>query len=274
MLYFSSDIKKQLPSFYSQIERVLNQANQSFQLLPLVGDIWCKDWMPVPTGSKDYIKFKFDPHYLKGLDEQPKPDVDMVTSNLQLVYEQSDIVLDGGNLVRNRSKAIVTDKIYEENPTLNKLDLINGIKTALGLKELIVIPRESKDFVGNADGMVRFIDEKTVFINDYSFVNEEFKDQLNYQLKENGLDIIDLPYMPQRSVSEGESNAMGNYINFLEVGDKIVLPTFGLDSDRMAFEILRRNLPGKEIIPLGSIELANLGGVLNSVSWSDEYLVA
>ena len=183
-------------------------------------------------------------------------------------------MLDGGNLLRSGDKAIVTDKIYEENLIYGKTELIELIKTILGLKELIVIPREAKDFIGNADGMVRFKDDKTVFVNDYSFVNHGFKEQLIAELKLKGLSVIVLPFMPQRSISEGESNAMGNYINFLEVGNKVILPTFGLDSDRLAYQILTRNLPGKEIIPLASIDLARMGGVLNSVSWSDEYLVA
>lgn len=270
MLYFSSDIKDQLPGFFTQVEKTLEVVKEPFQLLPPVGDIWCKDWMPIPDKSQNLIKFKFDPFYLRGIDEQPKPDVDMIANDLQLKYTMSDIVLDGGNFVRLDAKAIVTDKIFDENPWFEKTDLIRKIKAELNIKELIVIPREGNDFVGNADSMVRFIDEKTVFVNDYSYVNESFKEKLYAELRGQGLKLVPLPYMAQRDMFTGHSSAIGNYINFLEVGDKIVLPTFGLDSDRIAFDIVKTNRSQKEVVPLGSVELAKMGGVLNSISWSDQ----
>ncbi len=78
-----------------------------------------------------------------------------------------DIILDGGNVVKHKDKVILTSKVFKENPDYSELNLITKLKNQLQVKQIIIIPQEPKDFVGHADGMVRFIDTDTVLVNQY-----------------------------------------------------------------------------------------------------------
>jgi len=273
MIYFSENISQELPLFFKKLGKTLVDNEINFDLLKGTKDIWCKDWMPIPVSNGAFVKFKYDPDYLKGVDEQPKPNVNNLTKQLRISVEEKDIVLSGSNIVRKGQKGILTEKIFQENRELSRDSIISQIKNALGLNEIIIIPQEPQDFLGNADNMVRFINEDTLFINDYSFFDEEFSKGITSKIKAHGLEMVKLPYLPEQKITNELYTALGNYINFLEVGNKVIMPTFGLESDRVAFQIIQRSFPNKEVVPLSSIDLAMKGGVLNNVTWSDRYAI-
>jgi len=76
--------------------------------------------------------------------------------------------------------------------------------------------------------MVRFVNKDTVLINDYSTsdTNQRFLKELYRSLTESGLKIIEVPYNPIHGRINGIQPSTGIYINFLQVKDKIFLPTF------------------------------------------------
>jgi agmatine/peptidylarginine deiminase len=62
-------------------------------------------------------------------------------------------------------------------------------------------------------------------------------------------------------------SAVGNYVNFLQVENLIVLPTCGLREDRVARETLAQAFPTKSIRTLLCRALAEEGGVVNCATW-------
>jgi hypothetical protein len=63
-------------------------------------------------------------------------------------------------------RCIVTDKVLRENPNFGKDELLKVFRERLHVDDVIVIPKEPYDVVGHADGVVRFLDEGTVAINE------------------------------------------------------------------------------------------------------------
>jgi agmatine/peptidylarginine deiminase len=53
-------------------------------------------------------------------------------------------------------------------PKVDKQQLIQQLKNLFKVDQLIIIPKDPNDFTGHADGMVRFVDDKTVLVNKYS----------------------------------------------------------------------------------------------------------
>jgi hypothetical protein len=77
--------------------------------------------------------------------------------------------------------------------------------------------------------------------------------------------------IPPDEKSEGIYSAVGNHINFLRLGNKLLLPTYGIPEDEKAIESLRRTLSYDDVIPVkipGIRKLASKGGVLNCITWS------
>jgi agmatine deiminase len=233
-------------------------------------DIWCRDFMPIQIGVGQFVQFRYLPDYLDGHEGMiTSPEVARAALPAGSRCVRSSVVLDGGNVVNWTSKAILTDKIYKENPRFSRAGLRRRIQGLLEVNELIVIPKEPHDVIGHADGVVRFVDERTVLVNDYSKVDPGYGASLEAVLRRHGLDWIKMPYCPSGKVIDGIPSAEGNYINFLQVGRLIVAPVYRKKrTDGRALRTLERAFPDSRIVPLDCRELARQGGVLNCISWT------
>ena len=221
--------------------------------------------MPIQLETDRFIQFRYDPNYLK---DYPNLRTKNGARLLDLSHcARSNLrVIDGGNVVRWHDTAIVTTKIYRENPGIARTRLRNRLRTLLEVDRLIEIPKESYDKIGHADGMVRFVDETTVLVNDYRELDRSFGERLANALR--GFDLVPVPYCPTGNVIDGIDSAEGVYTNFLQISDAIFLPVYGQRQDDEAAKILGHAFPRSDIIAVRSNELARKGGVLNCVTWN------
>ena len=237
-------------------------------------DIWCRDFMPVPVSKDKFVQFVYDPDYLKGKWSYLKTDPWEVTANLDISPIRSELVIDGGNVIRYGKMVIMTEKIFTENPNwTNKEKLKDQISKELEVENVVLIPVEPKDRYGHSDGMVRFVDEDAVIINDYLLKDgytKEFIDTLWQSLESRGLKIIGtLPYRSfERKNKDGEYTAIGCYMNYLEIDNLIVFPKFEIEEDSAAVEAIQKYFPSKKIVQLDCREIAEDGGVLNCITWN------
>ena len=124
--------------------------------------------------------------------------------------------------------------------------------------------------------MVRFITPHLVVMNNYTELFPSLDQELRRILKRRRLDVELLPYPPPRTFSflgvprkdSPTLSAEGNYVNFLWVGNLIILPTYGIPEDEMARRTLERLCPNAKIIPLSARELAEEGGVFHCIRWT------
>lgn len=263
MLYFSSQLNT--PKYKPAADRMfaaLDLLNIKYKLLNNTKDIWLRDFMPVKTKSGKYVSFRYEPSYLAGdpqLRMNFKTDIAPSFKVDNLVY--TDINLDGGNVVFSPSKAkvIISDRVFSENPEYNKNTLLLELEKLLEASVLI-IPSLKSDMTGHADGMVRFVDENTVVTN-APLSSFGFETKVKKSLQNYGFNVIDFPYF----YSKGDS-AVGCYLNFLETGQAIFLPVFGVDTDNKAVQTAK-HIFHKAIIPVNINEIAVDGGLLNCISW-------
>ena len=224
-------------------------------------DIWLRDFMPVRTGSRRLISFRYEPSYLA---DKPCLRTDFrrdVAPQLDLSVTYSDINLDGGNVVYapSRRKVIISDRIYAENPAYTPAALVRELEALLEA-EVIIIPSLKSDMTGHADGMIRFVDEDTVIGNDIPSING-LEQRIKRVLRGHGIHVIDFPYQSDKGIS-----AVGCYLNFLETERYIFLPIFGADMDDKAVSAAQQ-IFHKVIAPVNIREIAKQGGCLNCISW-------
>lgn len=266
-LYLSDKLSKFLPEFYSDLKDIISIQNINFKLLHNTKDIWAVDYMPVQITKDKFIQFKYFPDYLNTKKwKNTISNVDEVCEILNLNIIKSDIILDGGNIIKWNNKVIMCDKIFDENSHLTQKELINELYKLLEVDKIIFIPKHPKDIIGHADAMIRFIDEHNVLVNDYSKENISFQKSFRLALYNAGLDYVEFPYNPYSNSNYEE--AVGEYINYLQMKDFILLPKFNLKEDEKAFKILNQIYPKYKIETLECIELAKRGGVLNCISWN------
>jgi ADP-ribosylglycohydrolase/agmatine/peptidylarginine deiminase len=264
-LYFAGLLPATAPRLWQELTAILDEYRIPYQLLPLTNDIWAVDYMPVQVSRTEFVQFRYDPSYLKFKKyDHKRTDASQVMAALPLPTAiQSPLRLDGGNVVWAGEKAILTNRVFSENPAVSPTQLRAQLSEALRA-ELLIIPADPHDFTGHADGMMYALDERTVLINDYQRKEAALGQQLADVLNIAGLTCIPFPYFPQAG---SYSSAVGVYINFVRVGPLVLLPVFDLPSDEAAVYQTERLFPNCKVVPLKVTELAPLGGLLHCVTW-------
>jgi agmatine deiminase len=132
--------------------------------------------------------------------------------------------------------------------------------------KIFFIPEQPNDFTGHADGMIRFIDDKTVLINNYKSESKKFRDAFEIAIRKTGLNYIKIPYNPYNN--DNDNQADGCYINYLQMENAVIIPTFGIKEDDSVVKQFEEIFTGQTIVTISSNEIANDGGVLNCITWN------
>ncbi len=266
-LLYLSDVLKAREEFFNNLTSLLIKNGVKYRLLPETNDIWAVDYMPIQTGLTKFICFKYEPDYLQN-DEYiiTQTNTKSVCKAINLNTTDSEIKLDGGNVIKGKNWVILTDKIFDENAGFKKNELINELEVLFKTK-VIIIPKEPNDFTGHADGVVRYYDNETVLINSYKPTDKrEFQNRLTKELKNQGLRTIEIPYKPYDN--KNYDMADGLYINYLQMDNFILLPTFEKKEDERAYRQFEQLFPGQTIETIDSRDVSVDGGVLNCITWN------
>jgi agmatine/peptidylarginine deiminase len=265
-LFLSDRLVDEEPALVADLHAVLGGV--SIDLIPGTQDIWCRDYMPVQVGEDSFCQFVYRPDYLQGHEHLITPP-EACRLPFMRDYRREEIVLDGGNVVASRTKVILTKKVFKENSSIDRPHLRKRLE-ALFQAECVFIPKEPYDLVGHADGVVRFIAEDRVLVNDYSGVDPGYGARLRKLLEWRGLEVETLPLFQEKGgrLPGGLPSAVGLYINFLRVGDAVVMPGYGRPEDEAAVETVCQALPHAVVSQVPCRSLAKKGGVLNCVSWT------
>ena len=270
-VYMSELLMSRYPETCKNLIKVLEKHKVNYSFIKSTKDIWCRDYMPVQTASGKLIQFRYDPSYLKGKKEweESRSDVKEICEKNNIVATESDINLDGGNVLICDGRAIISDRIYSENPDKTREELRKELAMLLEC-EIIVIPSLNKtaDFTGHADGMVRFVDRNTVLGIKYDVrYKKDWWKNTQKVLDTYNISFIEVPFFEDEPDSEHPESAIGVYVNYLEVNDLIVVPVFGREEDARAIEIIQKAFPNKQIETINYNDVAKEGGLLNCTTW-------
>lgn len=271
-VYFSGKLKTEpvYRSFYNELTSVLDSHEVHYDFLTDTNDIWCRDYMPVQISEDRFIEYRFDPDYLykKGY-RKWKTYSDLVCDRIGLKTIKSDLILDGGNVIKGINKVILSDKIIPENSAKYlKANLLKEIRTLFEMDTVILIPWYTKEETGHADGIVRFIDDDHVLIDGYWHNGKsEIGEKFLKVLRKNRL----IPISFEFNVSK-QSKYNWGYVNYLQMENLILFPQFGIEEDIQALNQIKKVFP--EYDKKGQIEkidcsgIIGEGGAMNCVSWN------
>lgn len=266
-LYLADTLPVKHPSFYHRFGQVLSDCGISCSLLPSTRGIWVVDYMPVQVEANHYVQFTYNPDYLQGRKwHKTISDAYSICGAVGINPEKSNIVLDGGNVVRGPGAVIMCDKVFRENLNIPEKRLIKELEELLRTDRLIFLPTDPSDNIGHADGMVRFLDSRTVLINDYSLEKPQFQRTFRMALHNAGLDWVEIPYNPYGNQKSIQAN--GIYINYLQMENRVILPAFGLEEDETVIRQFEQLFSGSTVAMVDSNEIADQGGVLNCITWN------
>jgi agmatine deiminase len=266
-IYFSKWLLKNHKDVANQITQILEKQGIKYHWLENTADYWARDYMSIQVNEQKFVQYVYQPDYLKGKkDYITNPDE--VLKSLEIPTIKTNIVLDGGNVVKSANAVVLTDKIFLENKHLySESVLISELEKLFETDRIVIIPWDKDDECGHTDGMLRFIDNDTVLLQ--GFYNEypkAFQKKLFKALQEKGIRYEKLSYNVKK-----RSEHNWAYINFLQTHDIMLIPRLNIDEDEQALSQLQQYYPqyrNKMFFIDVSSYIKDWGGALNCLSWT------
>lgn len=261
-----------------------------FMVFPDLFDIWIRDYAPLITEEGEMyipVKFNYNPSFVEKKYAQYIEQDNQIGEDIgkRLISEgirSVDFNWDIGNLTHNGAgTAIISNQFIVDNKSQNiEHELKPILNLFCGFNRIRFIQTEPDDPTGHVDGMCRFISENVLVVGSYpkGAPNHKFMDILAQNLQQElgpKYKIIRLMNgEPEDHITEGLSSAVGNHMNFLRLGNKILFPYYGDEISQEPLRAFQKNINQLgltiEVIPVDIAEirdLARLGGVLNCISW-------
>jgi agmatine deiminase len=267
-VYFSELICTKYSKTFNELANLLNKHCIEYDFIKSTKDIWCRDYMPIQIEMGKFVQFRYEPSYLKD-DLELQSDPKEVCKANNIIHQFSKINLDGGNIVNCSDRAIISDRIFSENPEyINKSKLISDIEKLLEL-EVIIIPHIKNDLTGHADGMVRFINRNKIIGNNRSAEYKCWTKEINKILKNHNIEYIDIPFYSKKD-KKNPYNAEGCYVNYLEVKNLIIIPIFekNLEIEKEVYSVFKDVFNNRIIETLNFYDIGLEGGLLNCCTWT------
>lgn len=294
-VYFSELLWEHTPGGREIIEQIMLHGVDC-SLLKDTRDIWARDYMPIQLDSERYAGYIFAPNYLY-YDERYVGTITQqarVCNELEIEPILSGLIIDGGNIVKTSKGAIMTKKVFEENPQYSTINLINRLEKMLE-SEIIFLPWDRAEIYGHADGVVREISPGKLLMTNYHRFSRRFADKFRSILSQK-YDVEILDYNVGKPHKDNWC-----YINYLQVGNKIFLPQLTsyreirqeeelqnsiivegraqyvngkvVEEDAQALSQFRKLMPDCNIIPISCPQIVKEGGALNCISWNTRRVV-
>lgn len=297
-VFISEKLKSFDPVFHEDLISLFETMDIEYGYLPNTKDIWCRDYMPIQLTQNNFLGYKYEPDYLKNsfhknsfpYESHPNKEWSQLTwedtkTNWKDVWNavykeigcpkliETDLILDGGNVVLCENHVILTNKIITENSHfLNESELKKAIKEVFNGREPILIPWKQilDDFYGHSDAYVKFQNRKGTdkpFILISPLTVQETESQ--YLLFGDTF-YIDKIYPYRYKHNKPGFYAFGwSYINYLQVGNKIIIPACGIEVyDSFALERIKVLNPDCDVRNIIMPNIIRQGGALHCITWN------
>jgi len=231
-------------------------------------DIWMRDFTTV--NPLDPTQFQYTwASMSKKQSIETQQSFAMFADKYGIKRGNSDLIIDGGNIVDNYSgKYITTTRFAKDNKlSIEKAKLV--LKKTLNAKEVAIIEPD-EEALAHSDGMVMWLDEKTLLVNDYS-KDKAFRDLVINELKTSFPDtkIIEIPVVNvenKKGEWEGFESACGVNLNSVLTFKNVYVPVFGMAHDQKAVGIIKENT-NKKVIEINAKGVCPMGGSVRCLTW-------
>lgn len=264
-VYISGRLESEHPDFYNRFVNILSSIGIPYCVMQNTNDIWARDYMPIQIYEDHFVQYSYNPDYLRNSDSEEDresiTDNDIVCKELGISCYKSELIIDGGNVVKVGDYIIMTDKVYSENSHLTP-DIVRKQLKEIFHANIIMLPWDKYEIYGHTDGILRAIDNRTVLMTNYEDYDPVFAARFEKILKEH-FEVKKLKYGSSKRYKDRWA-----YINFLHVGKHIIIPGFGVPEDKEALEQIQEYYPECSVHQIECSEIVDKGGALNCITWN------
>lgn len=272
-VYISDKLKEFYPRTYSRLTKLFDDMEIEWGEIEGTKDIWIRDYMPIQISSENFVVYNYNPDYLKDSGVEYITDSQAIANRVlkHCNKEHYDITLDGGNVVTCAGHMVLTDKVFTENGR-KKYDpeFCNYISAVLN-SEVIFLPWHCEnpndpnaDVYGHADGFIHWTGDNRVLMSNHRDYCPVEADEIKRRLECVGFEVTEMLF----DVPNPDKDYNWAYINYLEVGNKIIVPTFGIPEDKQALRYIKKANPGSIVRGFRMKDIAKKGGALHCITWN------
>ena len=266
------------PEFYQRLTNLLRDCGMKPIELKCTRDYWARDYMPIQLGENEFLKYQYYPDYLmrssNPKDAETRTECTNVLRGMGINCRSTKLIIDGGNMVSCGPYIVMTDKVFTENGK-EKCDTVfkAELESELG-HPVIIIPwtmhddfnARDTDKYGHSDGFVKWCGGNRILMGNHGDQYPEEAAAIRRILEEYGFEVAEMRFADK--VTPLHKNLNWAYINFLQVGNKIIMPVFNIKEDAIAWQYIHEAFPDCEIHQIEMSEIAEEGGALHCISWN------
>ncbi len=272
-VYISDKLKEFFPGTYTRLTKLFDEMEIEWGEVEGTKDIWIRDYMPIQISNDRFVVYNYDPDYLKETDDGFLTDSYTICNKLlrHCHIKYCDITLDGGNVVTGSSYRILTDKVFQENGT-TKYDRELYLRLCENLEsEILFIPWHcdnpldpNADVYGHSDGFVHWVGDNRILMSNHRDSFPKEADEIKKRLEHVGFEVVEMLF----DVQNPNKDYNWAYINYLEVGQKIIVPTFGIPEDKQALKYISEANPDSIVRSIRMRDISRNGGGLHCITWN------
>ena len=125
---------------------------------------------------------------------------------------------------------------------------------------------DDTDKYGHSDGFLRWCGDNRILMGNHGDEYPEEAKEIKEILVEYGFSVTEMRFN-DIVAAPGEERDWA-YIKCLRVGKRIVLPSFNIGEDNIAYQYVKNAFPDCHIHLLEMTEIAKEGGALHCISWN------
>ena len=275
-VYISDQLEKSYSDTFRRLTALFKEEGVEWAIIPHTNDIWVRDYMPIQIADNDFLLYRYAPDYLLGNPKRKATitDASFVCNSMDISCRMTDITLDGGNVTLCGEYVVMTDKVYVENGKVkNDEEFKKQLETVFRHK-IIIIPwhcvnpkDEDADVYGHSDGFIHWCGENKVLMSNHRDTDPKEASKMRRIMESFGFEVTEMLF----DVHHPKPLWNWAYVNYLQVGNLIVMPTFGIEEDKQALEYIKALNPNCKIRQIRLRDIAANGGALHCITWNIKF---
>lgn len=263
-VYFSEWALNDFPIPINNVCKLLDKYQIKYGFLHHTKDYWCRDYMPIQVNETKFVQYVYAPDYLQNKENKRYiTDPTATLHDLAIQPVKTNLIIDGGNIIKCPDKVIMTEKVLIENKNITRNKVV-AILEQLFECSIVFLPWDKSETYGHADGIVRWVDGNTVLLTAYE-MSRFFANKFLKELERN-FNVIVMKY----STRPRNREHSWAYINFLQTKNVIIVPAFNIKEDEHALLQIEKAFHDYKgcIEPVDISSIICYGGGLNCITWN------
>ncbi len=269
VVFISDTLKTNYKYTFNRLTKLMDEMDITWRIIRQTNDIWARDYMPIQLEDKDFLLYKYYPDYLNNNKFRKYiTDAHKACNELGINYTETDILLDGGNVTPCGDKFVITSKVLMQSE--NKEHLLSQLSKELK-SEIIVIPwhkiENSDDVYGHSDGFIHWCGGNKVLMSNHRETDAKEASEIRKIIESNGFEVTEMLF---DKIPDSNQNFDLNwaYVNYLQVGNKIIMPSLGIAEDKYALKYVKDANPDCIVRQFRMRDIVRLGGGLHCITWN------